>query len=473
MHCPRLHELALAVCLTVGLSAWGQSTWRVDSAMATWPLQQAVQLDRVRTAPGVIRAMDTRDLHTALKREAPGIPVFADELVAYYVDLYGERNREQFRAMLGMAANYFPLITSELTQAGLPSELMYLPMALSGMNTLAGSVRGEAGLWMLTYPVAIKAGLIVTADVDERRDALLATRAAVAELKRIKAQYPDPQLFLLAATCGPANVERALMRSKGANDLRTLYTHVDPAQRDVLPLLMAFLHLSANARTFGIEAIPVDAKEEADTVHTSRPLRPSELAACLDMPASRLHALNPTLCGRYWPAYTTLLLPKGTKDRFDQCHNTDVRTVIENGQNTEGTKPLPIPTGRTVVNYKVRAGDSLGAIAERHGVTVHEIKTWNELRSDRIAAGDQLVLYVRPSNTTKDEERPTPPAKTGQVHKAPGSTEEFIWYTVRKGDSLYAIAKRYPGVDANDLMRINGISDGIRPGQRIKIPKTK
>ncbi len=48
-----------------------------------------------------------------------------------------------------------------------------------------------------------------------------------------------------------------------------------------------------------------------------------------------------------------------------------------------------------------------------------------------------------------------------------------MWYTVRKGDSLYAIAKRYPGVDANDLMRINGISDGIRPGQRIKIPKTK
>ena len=88
----------------------GQTTWRVDSAMTTWPLRQALERDRIVTPPGVVRAMQTRDLAQTLKRDAPGIPVFADSLVAYYVDLYGERHRDQFRAMLAMADHYRPLI---------------------------------------------------------------------------------------------------------------------------------------------------------------------------------------------------------------------------------------------------------------------------------------------------------------------------------------------------------------------------
>jgi membrane-bound lytic murein transglycosylase D len=100
---------------------------------------------------------------------------------------------------------------------------------------------------------------------------------------------------------------------------------------------------------------------------------------------------------------------------------------------------------------------------------VSEIKAWNDLRSDRIDAGDQLLLYARSTDTPSPEVRGTAPSNTSGTQ----GQEEFVWYTVRKGDSLYAIAKRHPGVDANDLMRINGISDGLRPGQRIKIPKSK
>ena len=461
-----VRELALAVCISAGLNAWGQSTWRVDSAMVTWPMQQAVQMDRARTAPGVIKAMDTRDLHTSLKRSAPGIPVFADSLVAYYVDLYGERNREQFKAMLGMADHYFPLITSELAQAGLPAELKYLPMALSGMNTLAGSTQGEAGLWMLTYPVAVRQGLTISAGVDERRDPLLATMAAIAELERLRTRFPGPDLFLLAAACGPANVERALVRSKGAKDLGTLYQHVDPAQRDVLPLLMAFIHLAMNAGTFGINPIPAIPFELADTVRTTTELRPADLANCMDLSLARLTALNPTLCGRTWPAHATALLPQGCSERFIQCITQSVQDVEQ--QNNDAGR-APQPKDRKAITYRVRPGDNLGSIAQRHGVTVSEIKAWNDLRSDRIDAGDQLLLYARSTYTPSPEVRATAPSNTSGTQ----GQEEFVWYTVRKGDSLYAIAKRHPGVDANDLMRINGISDGLRPGQRIKIPKSK
>jgi membrane-bound lytic murein transglycosylase D len=289
--------------------------------------------------------------------------------VAYYVDLYGERNREQFKAMLGMADHYFPLITSELAQAGLPAELKYLPMALSGMNTLAGSTQGEAGLWMLTYPVAVRQGLTISAGVDERRDPLLATMAAIAELERLRTRFPGPDLFLLAAACGPANVERALVRSKGAKDLGTLYQHVDPAQRDVLPLLMAFIHLAMNAGTFGINPIPAIPFELADTVRTTTELRPADLANCMDLSLARLTALNPTLFGRTWPAHATALLPQGCSERFIQCITQSVQDVEQ--QNNDAGR-APQPKDRKAITYRVRPGDNLGSTVSpcprsRHG----------------------------------------------------------------------------------------------------------
>ncbi|HRO99702.1 MAG TPA: LysM peptidoglycan-binding domain-containing protein, partial [Flavobacteriales bacterium] len=107
-------------------------------------------------------------------------------------------------------------------------------------------------------------------------------------------------------------------------------------------------------------------------------------------------------------------------------------------------------------------------IGERFGVRVSEIKHWNKLRNDHIDVGELLKLYVTPARRARYEGENDGPPVTNEAPDAPSAT--FTWYTVRKGDSLYAIAKRHPGVSPEDLMRYNGISDGIRPGQRIKIP---
>ena len=66
-----------------------QSTWRVDSLMTTWPVRLAVADARHGSTPGVIRAVDTRNLHTQLQHVVTGFPAFADSGVVCYVDLYG------------------------------------------------------------------------------------------------------------------------------------------------------------------------------------------------------------------------------------------------------------------------------------------------------------------------------------------------------------------------------------------------
>ncbi|MCB0764644.1 MAG: LysM peptidoglycan-binding domain-containing protein, partial [Flavobacteriales bacterium] len=95
---------------------------------------------------------------------------------------------------------------------------------------------------------------------------------------------------------------------------------------------------------------------------------------------------------------------------------------------------------------------------------------WNGLRSDRINAGRQLVIHVRtkvPRTTVPDPDADSP---TNSVVPRKDPTYGTRSYTVQSGDSLYSIAERFPGVSATDLMRVNGITAAIKPGQRIEIP---
>ncbi|MFN3876560.1 MAG: LysM peptidoglycan-binding domain-containing protein, partial [Flavobacteriales bacterium] len=289
---------------------------------------------------------------------------------------------------------------------------------------------------------------------------------------------------------------------KGATDMRVLYPHFSEGARDVLPLLMALTYLSAYHAQLGIAPIPVKPFEPADTIRTDRELRFDALAVALGVPARRLRALNPTLCGERVPAHHALLVPKGERARYTLLADSVARTE-QRLQEAERKASEPVedqvakgPDGREPIYYRVRAGDYLGRIAQRFNVKVAQLKAWNRMKGDHIDVGEELVIWVTPAqrarfeleeegsgegdgpanrNATKADEAaaragspPKVPVSPG--HEAASDGGGFTWYTVRKGDSLYGIAKRYPGVDADSLMRLNGIGAAIRPGQRIKVP---
>lgn len=493
------------VALFLSLAAFGahaQALWRLDSLVATWPVRAALEEARHSNRPGVIRAMDTRDLHPRLRAAVPELPVFADSLVARLVDELGEPRREDLRALLGIAEEHYPLIDGELARHGLPRDLRYLPLALSAMNTLHGSSEGGAGLWSLSYPVAIRYGLSVSADLDERRDPRLCTMAAMRYLKDLHARYADWSMTIAAFACGPANLTRARQRTSGSTDLRLLYPHFTLGSRDVLPLWMAMTYLATHAEQLGIALIHVRPFVPADTIRAPQELRLTALAVALGITKARLQALNPVLCGDRVPAFHALLLPAGERSRYTALtdsvqHLQQWLAEAERKASEPGEEAVAQgPEGREAVYYRVRSGDYLGRIAQRFGVKVSQLKTWNRMKSDHIDVGEELVIWVSPAhrarfekekvkseegdgpvnhNATKADEAtanaPVPPkAAPPPKQEAARDDSGFTWYTVRKGDSLYGIAKRYPGVDADSLMRVNRIGPAIRPGQRIKVP---
>ena len=113
--------------------------------------------------------------------------------------------------------------------------------------------------------------------------------------------------------------------------------------------------------------------------------------------------------------------------------------------------------------YTVKSGDVLGKIAERHGCTVAQLKSWNGLTSNNIKVGQKLIVAAPATKASQ----------TAQTSKAASSSSgEYTTYVVREGDSFYSIAKNYPGVSAQNIMDYNGLSSSkIRPGMTIKIPR--
>lgn len=119
------------------------------------------------------------------------------------------------------------------------------------------------------------------------------------------------------------------------------------------------------------------------------------------------------------------------------------------------------------IKYEVKKGDNLGSIAKKFGSSVADLKNWNSLQSNNIALGNVLIvakneLAINTNNATADS------FKKKDISAA--SKNSDINYLVQKGDSLFSISKKYPGVTVSDLQKWNNISgDDLKPGMGLKI----
>jgi membrane-bound lytic murein transglycosylase D len=125
------------------------------------------------------------------------------------------------------------------------------------------------------------------------------------------------------------------------------------------------------------------------------------------------------------------------------------------------------------VEYVVKKGDNLGNISKKYGSTVEDLKLWNNLQDNNIALGSSLIV-------AKNEVIPeieTPPTnafttkKESIAYAAKNSTKDYL---VQKGDSLFSIAKKHPGVTVSDIQKWNDIkSEDLKPGMKLKINNSK
>lgn len=130
---------------------------------------------------------------------------------------------------------------------------------------------------------------------------------------------------------------------------------------------------------------------------------------------------------------------------------------------SSGSASATVSGGTT---YIVKSGDALSKIAEKYKVSIAQLKKWNNLTSNNIRVGQKLIVSQQAAPAKTETAKPATEQKSG-TDSSVGYTE----YIVKEGESLYLIAKKFPGVSAQNIMDFNGIGSNIKPGMKIRIPK--
>ena len=372
-----------------------------------------------------------------------------------------ERSCESWVKTKAMCDLLFPLIKAKTSAREMDGNYAFLALLASGLNMHATETPGRAGIWQLTFPVAIKYGLTINDVLDERLAPDRATDAALDYLQSLEARFPrQPDRVRLAFLTSVPYVER--FGDQLPQEDRELLAQIDALQtwyrgcprKGFLLDVIAILNAHENV---GFEQVV-----SFQTLHEA-----------LKVPLSTLEGANPAFVGTRVPGrYRDMpfILPTEAVTRMealgDSLYSWEARKQAEEARRkAEAAKKRQPPAG-SAVTYTVRSGDVLGKIAERHGVRVSEIKAWNNLRSDRINVGQKLVLYPGGKTAQTPKPKPQNPAPKPTQNTTTGST-----YTVKSGDSLWRIARQFPGVSAEDIQRHNGITTDIKPGQVLRIPK--
>ena len=465
----------------------------VDSLMGEWYRQRHIRdfeesrrlnMDSVRFTTDVSDA----ELERRLKAMNSFITLPFNETVKNYMVLYSEKMPVNMGLLLGRSAYYFPIFEEIFAKYDLPLELKYMAVIESNFNPVARSRAGAMGMWQFMYNTARAYGLKINSFVDERLDVEKAADAAARYLKDAYDMFGDWTLAISSYNCGFGNVQKAIRRA-GSRKFWDIYDYLPRETRGYMPAFVGAMYAFSYRNEYGLTPADVGMPAVCDTFEINRNLHFRQINETVGVPVEMLRQLNPQYTHDIIPGSegTCILnLPYSWTPQFMSVPR-DTLYAHKSGEllSEQVIKNIKSSGSESRVAYRVRSGDYLGKIASRYHVTVKQIKSWNHLRSDNLRVGQVLYIYGRGSapapasasssgaaKSASSSGSADKPAAMGGTDTSAGFSGEYTVYTVKAGDNLYDIAKKYPGVSARNIMDFNGMaSSSIRPGQKLKIPR--
>ncbi len=317
------------------------------------------------------------------------IPLAYNEVVKDRIDLYVGSQRELTARILGTSQYYFPFIEDELLKAELPVELRAMPIIESALIPTATSRAGAVGLWQFMPSTAKSYGLEVNSVVDERRDPIRSTQAAVRYLSDLYKLYGDWTLVIAAYNCGPGNVNKAIARSGGADKRHgfwDIYPYLPYETRGYVPAFIGATYAYAYHRQHNIDLRETPIPLAVDTIRVNRLLHFGQIASTIDLPIETLRQLNPQYKLDIVPATTkpyTLVLPQRNIAQYI-AHEQEI-FAKDSAYLKEYMNPAnlnkKLREGVRGTTYIVKKGDTLSVIARRYHVTVAQLMRWNKIRN--------------------------------------------------------------------------------------------
>lgn len=480
----------------------------LDSLISTWYVKNAFNLDSLN----LIDRSDTLNIEypdsvyiSRLTNLDSFINLPFNQTVRDIISFYTGKRRSLVSILLGLSNYYFPMFEETLAKYDLPLELKYMPVIESALNPKAISRAKAHGLWQFMYSTAKLYGLEINSFVDERFDPLKSTDAACRFLRDLYDLYGDWHLVIAAYNCGPGNINKAIRRSGGDHNYWDIYSKLPRETRRYIPTFIAAVYVMNYAKEHRLTPAKPFFRIETDTIELHAYYNFAQISSVLNISVDELRQFNPQYRRDIIPAKTDkpyiLRLPS---DKILAFIDNQAQIYAFNRDKFFPDNKIVIPKGNIAytdikgkkkIYYTVRSGDTPGGIANKHDISLANLRSWNNIRHDIIRVGQKLAIYIPTKSESKslkmiastsrktDEQLVSPVNTMGISAKSIESSstmeagirtepEEYTFYTVKNGDSLYTIAQKFDGVSDADIKVLNRIKDvrGLIPGQRLKIP---
>ncbi len=450
------------------------------------------------------------------------IPIEVNDRVIAWVEYFQGAGRKRFQLYLERSGRYMPMMRQILKEEGLPQDLVYISLIESGFSPHAYSRAHAAGLWQFIRSTGKMYGLSSDDWVDERRDPYKATRAAARLFRDLYKDYGDWYLAMVGYNAGPGRVKKAISITGSKNfwvmadDRHALRAET----RDYVPKFIAAAIIAKMPEKFGFNGIAYHDPLDYDTYTVDSQTDLSVIAQCSGSDIEEIRWLNPHLVSGVTPPSgpNEIRIPKGTAETFGEKYAAIpqeervriVRHTVKKGDTLHkiakrygvsanalavanninrhshlkrgSTLSIPVKGSSLAVAaasressadrssstkkmsfHVVRSGETAGTIASKHGVTVSQLKSWNNLnKKAMVRAGQKLKLYADIRTASSVSPASSSPRQSGNASSG--------GHVVAKGETLGAIAGKY-GISVKNLMEINGIDDPskLRAGQKLSL----
>ena len=354
--------------------------------------------------------------------------------------------RQYFMESYARSGLYRGMMAQKMKDAGLPEELSWLPLIESGYKIRAYSSARALGLWQFISSTGQRYGLKKDRWIDERMDPEKATDAAVLYLKELHSYFGDWTTALAAYNCGEFRIQR-LIRNQKANyfdNFWDLYVMLPRETARFVPRFMATLMIVKNPQKYQMDLPSLLPPLSHEQVESQMPFKLEQLSRNLSLDVGTLADLNPELRHKSTPDRPySLKVPQGTSQA---------------AQLAMASLSKWIPTEVETSVHHVRRGDTVSALARRYRTSTEAILRLNNLKKRHtLRIGQRLRIPGRWSAPSRSAVQKKSPQPSGTVP-----------YTVKSGDTLFAIARQFQ-MSVDQLKRLNqiGAISRIYPGQTL------